>query len=136
MRGRLLATRPPRSLSSNFISLPPAFVLTNFLRPSAARYQEIPISISPHLHPLSATTSLLPFLCSPPSSPSLLFSSPLFLLVLLLLVLLFSRAPSDLLAFSSCFFQSQTLVVLTPGNVCSTLRGYILFMFSSVVLRQ
>lgn len=131
MRGRLLATRPPRSLSSNFISLPPAFVLTNFLRPSAARYQEIPISISPHLHPLSATTSLLPFLCSPPSSPSLLFSSPLFLLVLL-----FSRAPSDLLAFSSCFFQSQTLVVLTPGNVCSTLRGYILFMFSSVVLRQ
>ena len=148
MRGCLLATRPPRPLSWNFISLPSTFVLTNFLCPPSARYQEIPISIWVHLHPLLETTSLPPFLYFPLYFflPLLLHFLPppplLFLLLDLLplpLLLLFSRAPSDLLAFSSCFFQSQTLVVgtyLLEATRTHTLAGCILFTFSSVVLRQ
>ena len=119
MRGCLLATRPPRSLFWNFISLPSTFVLTTIFSvplPLAIKKYRL---VSGFISTLSWKQHL--FL------PSFIFlyifflPLPLFLLLLLLLLellplpllLLFSRAPSDLLAFSSCFFQSQTLVVGT-----------------------
>lgn len=111
------------------------FLLSPFLSLSRNTDQYLPGSSPPSLgNNVSSPLPLFRFTFSQPSFFFYFYFSIFFLFFLFLLSCSLGRrqiySPSRVASFSS-----QTLVVLTPGNVL-TLRGCILFMFSSVVLRQ
>lgn len=113
------------------------FLLSPFLSLSRNTDQYLPGSSPPSLgNNVSSPLPLFPFTFSQPSFFFYFYFS-IFFLFFLLLFSFCSLGRRQIYSPSRvASFNSQTLVVLTPGNVL-TLRGCILFMFSScVVLRQ